>query len=93
MATWELEQSKVKKLERQIEACTLKASMDGMLVLANDPSRFFGGRPQIEEGATVRERQKIFSVIDLERSDGGEYQGARVAGRPPRAEHEGENLR
>ena len=37
-----------------------------MVVYANDPSRMFGSnRPQIEEGATVRERQKIVSISDL----------------------------
>jgi HlyD family secretion protein len=67
-ATWELEQSKAKKLERQIAACNIKAHSDGVLVYANDPSRAFGSnRPQIEEGATVRERQKIFSLPDVTR--------------------------
>ena len=64
-ASWELERGKARKLERQIQACTLKAPIDGKIVLANDPSRLPGRPPQIEEGATVRERQKIFSVIDL----------------------------
>ena len=38
-ATWELEQTKARKLERQIHACTIEAASDGMLVYANDPSR------------------------------------------------------
>ena len=65
-ATWELEKSKEKKLERQIAACKIKAPSDGLVVYANDPTRAFGSnQPQIEEGATVRERQKIFSLPDI----------------------------
>ena len=59
---WELEKVKAKKLERQIERCSLRAPGDGVLVYANDPAR---GQPLIEEGATVRERQRICRVIDL----------------------------
>jgi RND family efflux transporter MFP subunit len=67
-ATWELELSKEKKLEKQIAACTLRAPNDGLVVYANDPNRAFGSnQPQIEEGATVRERQKIFSLPDINR--------------------------
>ena len=41
---------------------------DGLVVYANDPNRAFGSnQPQIEEGATVRERQKIFSLPDITR--------------------------
>jgi RND family efflux transporter MFP subunit len=67
-ATWDLETSKEKKLERQIAACTLRAPNDGLVVYANDPNRSFGSnQPQIEEGAQVRERQKIFSLPDIAR--------------------------
>ncbi len=62
-ATVELEKDKAVKIERQIKHCTLVAPSDGVIVYANDPSR--RGGPLIEEGATVRERQKIFSVLDL----------------------------
>jgi HlyD family secretion protein len=65
-ATWSLERSKEKKLERQIAACTLTAPTEGLVVYANDPGRGFGRtQPQIEEGATVRERQKILSIPDI----------------------------
>jgi HlyD family secretion protein len=65
-ATWELEKSKEAKLEKQIAACTLKAPIDGLVVYANDPQRGWGSnQPQIEEGATVRERQKIISIPDI----------------------------
>ena len=44
----------------------LNAPGDGLVVYANDPNRMGGSNaPQIEEGATVRERQKIFSLPDI----------------------------
>ena len=65
-ATWDLEKTKEAKLRRQIVNCKLYAPSDGLVVYANDPNRFGGSNaPQIEEGATVRERQKIFSLPDI----------------------------
>ena len=62
----ELERTKERKLERQIEKCQMKAPGDGIVVYANDPGRMGGQNAvQIEEGATVRERQKIFSLPDM----------------------------
>jgi multidrug efflux pump subunit AcrA (membrane-fusion protein) len=64
--TWQLEKDKEAKLRRQIDNCKLVAPNDGLVVYANDPGRNFGSnQPQIEEGATVRERQKIFSLPDI----------------------------
>ena len=65
-ATWELEKSKEEKLIRQIANCKILAPDDGLVVYANDPGRGGMGQttPQIEEGATIRERQKIFSLPD-----------------------------
>jgi HlyD family secretion protein len=64
-SSYELERTKERKLERQIENCTLKAPGDGIVVYANDPGRMGGQQSvQIEEGASVRERQKIFSLPD-----------------------------
>ena len=65
---WQLEQSKAKKLERQIAACTITAPTDGIVVYANPPRQRRGELRRlqyIEEGTHVRERQKILSVIDL----------------------------
>ena len=65
-ATLELETGKEKKLERQIAACMIIAPSDGLVVYANDPTRaFMSNTPQVEEGAQVRERQKIFSLPDI----------------------------
>jgi HlyD family secretion protein len=67
-AAWELETSKRMKFVQQIANCDIKAPVDGLVVYANDPNRAFGSNhPQIEEGATVRERQKIFSLPDITR--------------------------
>jgi HlyD family secretion protein len=66
-ATFSLEKDKEAKLVRQIKACTLTAPGEGLVVYANDPGRGPGGgqQIQIEEGASVRERQKIFSLPDI----------------------------
>jgi HlyD family secretion protein len=64
--TYQLERDKEAKLERQIANCKLLAPGDGIVVYANDPMKSFGSnQPQVEEGATVRERQKIFSLPDI----------------------------
>lgn len=64
--TFELEREKEAKFEKQIANCKLFAPGDGLVVYANDPGRNFGSNaPQVEEGATVRERQKIFSLPDI----------------------------
>ncbi len=62
---WEIEKSKEAKLRKSLENCVFNAPFDGLVVHANDPSRNAGRpQPQIEEGATVRERQKIGYIID-----------------------------
>jgi len=63
-STFELERTKEAKLERQIAACTLKAPGDGIVVYANEQGRMGQNSVQVEEGAAVRERQKIFSLPD-----------------------------
>ena len=63
--SWELEKIKAAKLGRQVERCQLRAPSDGLIVHANDPQRVKQQQFQIEEGATVRERQIIFRVINL----------------------------
>jgi HlyD family secretion protein len=66
--TYSLEKTKEAKLVKQIDNCKLFAPGDGIVVYANDPMRSFGSNaPQIEEGAAVRERQKIFSLPDISR--------------------------
>jgi HlyD family secretion protein len=63
---WVLEKNKAEKLRKQIEACRIFAPRDGVVIYSNNAGhRGSYGRPQVEEGATVRERQKIASVLDL----------------------------
>jgi HlyD family secretion protein len=65
-ATYELEKDKEEKLNKQIRNCILIAPGDGLVVYANEPGRMGGNQQiQIEEGASVRERQKIFSLPDI----------------------------
>jgi len=65
-STYTLEANKEAKLKRQIEKCRLVAPGDGIIVYANDANQMRGNNgPQIEEGAQVRERQKIFSLPDI----------------------------
>jgi len=66
LATYNLEKAKLEKLSKQIEKCKLLAPGDGLIVYANDANQMRGSTaPQIEEGAVVRERQKIFSLPDI----------------------------
>ena len=64
-ANWEVEKSTLKKIGIQIASCTIFAPADGLLVHANDPFRFERPQPMIAVGATVRERQKIFVILDI----------------------------
>jgi RND family efflux transporter MFP subunit len=65
---YDLEQSKENKLRKQVEYCKMYAPGDGMIVYANDGNPMMGMTgPKIEEGASVRERQRILSLPDITR--------------------------
>ncbi|MFV1964212.1 MAG: HlyD family efflux transporter periplasmic adaptor subunit [Pirellulaceae bacterium] len=67
-AAFDLEESRLKRLQDQLEHCVVHAPSAGMVVYANEQSRSrFGSSqgPQIEEGAQVRERQTILRLPDL----------------------------
>ncbi len=67
-AAFALEESRLKRLEDQKGFCVIHAPQDGMVVYANEQmGGMRGGQqgPQIEEGATVRERQTILRLPDL----------------------------
>jgi RND family efflux transporter MFP subunit len=64
-AALELDARRIKKLQERIAACTVVAPIDGPVLYANDPTSAWRNKPAIEEGATVRDRQKIFSIPDL----------------------------
>ncbi len=64
-AAWELARSIERKLQRQIAACHMVAPIEGTVIYANDPR---SRRVNIEVGAIVRERQKILSVFDIQKT-------------------------
>ncbi|MBI3864837.1 MAG: efflux RND transporter periplasmic adaptor subunit [Planctomycetia bacterium] len=63
-----LENERLKKIQSQVAACTIRSPREGMVVFAN---MLDGGRsaptPLIYEGATVRERQPLIQLPDLTR--------------------------
>jgi RND family efflux transporter MFP subunit len=68
-AVYRLQKRKLDKYNRQIEACTIKAPADGIVTYANEQQSRRGPMSQnstlIEEGASVRERQPIFRLPDI----------------------------
>lgn len=68
-AAFALEETRLKRLEDQLEHCVITAPQDGMVVYANEMgSRFRGSQAvTIEEGAAVRERQTIIRLPDLKK--------------------------
>jgi HlyD family secretion protein len=67
-AAFQLESDRLKRLERTVENCTLRAPRDGIVVYSLPPSN--GWRPPtavIMEGATVREGQAIFDLPDAKK--------------------------
>jgi HlyD family secretion protein len=65
-AVCDLEKSKEATLRRQIDNCRMVSPGDGVIQYANEPSRSGQPwKPQIEVGAGVSERQKIFSVPEV----------------------------
>ncbi|MGO8898731.1 MAG: efflux RND transporter periplasmic adaptor subunit, partial [Isosphaeraceae bacterium] len=62
---WQLEKAKLDKLEQVVHSCKIVTPSDGVLQYANDPTRI-GGPPTIREGATVRERQILFRILDFD---------------------------
>jgi len=66
-AALQLEEDKLHHLEQQLELCVLRAPQRGMAIYANNSSRRrqSSDGPDIQEGATVRERQVILQLPDL----------------------------
>ncbi len=61
-ATYQLQQERLEKLNKQLAGCVIKAPSPGMVVYETDSNPFGGSRTLIEPGATIRERQKIMSL-------------------------------
>jgi multidrug resistance efflux pump len=67
-ATLKNEEDKLKKLEKQLAHCVIKAPQNGMVVYANDTrSRSGTTEATIQEGAQVRFTQSIIRLPDLSR--------------------------
>ncbi len=60
----EIESAREKKLLAQVEACKVTSPGDGIVVHANDPDR--PSKINIAQGATVRERQIIAFIQDVD---------------------------
>ena len=66
-SAFELERTRLKRLEDQLANCTINAPQDGMVVYANERGGRFGQTSAtIEEGASIRERQTILRLPDLD---------------------------
>lgn len=65
--TAKVEQDKALKILAQIDACTIKAPRDGLVVYVNTRAGGFrgGSEPLIYEGAKVKERQPIINLPDV----------------------------
>jgi HlyD family secretion protein len=64
-AAFDLEEARLKRLKLQLEKCVIKAPQAGMVIYANEPGGQRGQQAvQIEEGASVRERQSILRLPD-----------------------------
>jgi len=60
-----LEQDRLALFEAQVERCTIRAPNDGFVIYANEP-----GQPErVFEGASVRQRQRMFYLPDLNRME------------------------
>ena len=66
-STFELEKEKEEKLRRMIEKCKIYAPGPGIVVYHQEDNRWGSSDgPSIQEGATVRERQTIFKLPDID---------------------------
>jgi multidrug efflux pump subunit AcrA (membrane-fusion protein) len=63
-ASFVLEEQRLKRLQRNIEHCTVKAPGDGVVVYANQADWRGMASVVIDEGVTLREKQPIFNLPD-----------------------------
>jgi multidrug resistance efflux pump len=59
---FKLEEDRLKRLEKMIEKCTLRAPREGIVVYANESNGWGRVEAQIMEGATVHEGQPIINL-------------------------------
>lgn len=60
--SYKLEEDRLKRLEKMIEKCTLRAPREGIVVYASQSNGWGRVEAQIQEGATVREGQPIINL-------------------------------
>lgn len=65
-AAYDLQAQQRKKLQAQVEKCTIRATKPGLVVYGGGGERYWDNE-HIEEGATVRERQVIITIPDTTR--------------------------
>jgi HlyD family secretion protein len=67
LVAWRAEKSKEGSLRRQIDRCKIGAPFRGYIVLAGGvPQMTIGGDPKIEVGSSVRQREYLFKLLDLD---------------------------
>ena len=66
-ANYDLQATQRRKIKKQIEKCTIRATKPGLVVYGSGNNERYYGNEQIEEGATVRERQVIITIPDTTR--------------------------
>ena len=64
-ANYQAEAMKLERLEQQMASCQIRAPRSGIVVYANPTSS--RQSVAIEEGATVRQRQRVLRVVDTKR--------------------------
>lgn len=65
-ASLSLERSKAAKLRSQLASCAVVAPSDGIVVYSKELSTLVANGERIEANATVRLRQKLFSIADID---------------------------
>lgn len=63
-SSFQLEDERMRRLERMIENCVLKAPRDGIVVYASQANPWGMVQNQIQQGVTVREGQTIINLPD-----------------------------
>ena len=61
----QLNEDRLRLLQKQVELCTIRAPHDGLVIYANEQRKAI----RIEEGMMVRQKQKLFYLPDLARME------------------------
>jgi len=64
-AQYKLQKERLEKLQKQLDACVIRASRPGMIVYGSSGDFWASRNRPIEEGGSVYERQKIISIPDM----------------------------